>query len=67
MCIRDSSGLAVLNVLLGMVAITGAFLFPMYLVGHWHRYAAACLLASLTAITALAVTWYPNLPDGTDE
>ena len=58
----ESAGLAVLNTVLGMVAITGLYLFPMYLVGHWHGYAALCLLAALAAIGLLAVTWYPNLP-----
>ncbi|MHB9031020.1 MAG: sodium:solute symporter family transporter [Candidatus Latescibacterota bacterium] len=55
-----------LNVLLGMVAITGFYLFPMYLVGHWHTFAWICLGTALAATVALAFTWYPNLP-GADE
>ena len=58
----ESPWLALLNTLLGMVAITGVYLCPMYLVGHWHGYAALCLVAALAAIGALALTWYPNLP-----
>jgi Na+/proline symporter len=53
---------ALLNVVLGMVAITGYYLFPMYLVGHWHVYAAVCLAAALLATAALAFTWYRHLP-----
>ena len=51
------------NVILGMIAITGYYLFPMYLVGHWHTYAWICLGAALSATAVLAVTWYRNLPD----
>jgi len=58
----ERPGLAAVNVCLGMVAITGLYLAPMYLVGHWHAYAAICLAAALAAIGALAFTWYPNLP-----
>jgi Na+/proline symporter len=54
------------NVLLGMVAITGYYLFPMYLVGHWHSSAWICLGAALSATAALAVTWYRNLPAETE-
>ncbi len=53
---------AALNVVLGMVAITGFYLFPMYLVGHWHGYAALCLAAAVLAVGALAFTWYRHLP-----
>ena len=53
---------AIVNVVLGMVAITGLYLFPMYLVGHWHAYAAICLAAALAAAVALAFTWYRHLP-----
>ncbi len=46
----------------GLVAITGLYLFPMYLVGHWHQTAAICLGAGLAAVAALAFTWYRHLP-----
>lgn len=53
---------AAVNVLLGIVAITGAYLCPMYLVGHWHARAAACAIAAAAAIACLAWTWYRHLP-----
>ena len=53
---------SILNCALAMVAITALYLFPMYLVGHWHGHAAVCLGAALAAIAVLAVTWYRNLP-----
>jgi len=52
-----------LNVLLGMAAITGYYLFPMYLVGHWHTYAGICLAVALAATAVLSRTWYRALPD----
>jgi len=58
----ESASRAVVNVILGMIAITAAYLFPMYLVGHWHGYAAICLAVALLAATALAFTWYRHLP-----
>jgi solute:Na+ symporter, SSS family len=59
---KENPWRAVLNTVLGMVAVTGLYLFPMYLVGHWHGYAALCLGAALVSLAALAVTWYPYLP-----
>ena len=53
---------AIVNVVLGMVAITGFYLFPMYLVGHWHAASAVCLGAALLAAIALVFTWYRHLP-----
>ena len=53
---------AILNVALAMVAITGLYLFPMYLVGHWHGYAVICLAVAALAAAALAFTWYRHLP-----
>ncbi|NLP11751.1 hypothetical protein GX408_15235 [bacterium] len=52
------------NTLLGMIAVTGYYLFPMYLVGHWHGIAALCLVVALAATAMLAKTWYPYLPGG---
>jgi len=53
---------AVLNTILGMVAITGIYLFPMYLVGHWYTKAFVCLSAAIMASGVLAFTWYRYLP-----
>ena len=58
----ESPVVALCNVLLGMVAITGCYLAPMYLVGHWHGHAAAFFSAALLAMVILAFTWYRNLP-----
>ena len=54
---------AVVNVILGGTAILGMYLFPMYLVGHWHGYALICLGFAAAAVVALKFTWYDNLPE----
>jgi len=53
----------ILNIVLAMFAITGMYLFPMYLVGHWYFYSVICLLLAVAAITALKYTWYQYLPE----
>jgi solute:Na+ symporter, SSS family len=52
----------VMNTVLGMAAVTGYYLFPMYLTGHWHATAFAWLGMAITATVILAFTWYPYLP-----
>ena len=47
---------------LGIVAILGSYLFPMYLVGHWHVYAVLCFGAAALAAVTLYFTWYRRLP-----
>jgi len=54
--------LTLVNVLLGMLAILGLYLFPMYLVGHWYAQSLACFVLSAAAMIALYFTWYRNLP-----
>jgi Na+/proline symporter len=51
----------VFNTMLAIVGITGLYLAPMYLVGHWYPQALAW--ASVSAITAaiLYYTWYKRL------
>ena len=53
---------AVLNAILGMVGISGIYLFPMYLVGHWYERAFIWLGAALLSAGALIFTWYRYLP-----
>lgn len=58
----DKPGITVMNVVLGMAAILGLYLFPMYLIGRWYGQAFFWLGLALAAIAALRFTWYPNLP-----
>jgi len=59
----ENMGMTILNVVLAMLAITGLYLFPMYLVGHWYLSSFIWLGLSLAAIVALRYTWYNNLPE----
>jgi hypothetical protein len=45
-----------------MLAITGLYLFPMYLVGHWYLYSALWLALAIAVVVALKYTWYQFLP-----
>jgi len=58
----ENLSLTIINVVLGMVAICGLYLSPMYLVGHWYAKSVGWLGAAAVAIAVLAFTWYPNLP-----
>ncbi|NOX55676.1 MAG: hypothetical protein GXP27_14800 [Planctomycetes bacterium] len=58
----ERPGLALVNVILGGMAILGAYLAPMYLVGRWHLPAAAWAAVTAAACIALRWTWYRNLP-----
>ena len=60
--VSESASLTILNVALGIIAITGYYLFPMYLVGHWHTYSMICLGCALASTVVLIFTWYKNLP-----
>ncbi len=60
--LAESPALALLNVLLGMVAIGGAYLAPMYFVGHWYQQATAFGITSAVACVTLYFTWYRTLP-----
>ncbi|MHC4323125.1 MAG: sodium:solute symporter family transporter [Planctomycetota bacterium] len=58
----ESMSRTIVNVLLAMLAITGLYLFPMYLVGHWYLYSAIWFGLTLVAVIALKYTWYRFLP-----
>ena len=58
----ESAGLAMLNLTLAGFAIFGAYVAPMYLVGHWHKNALAWCIVSVVAMVVLKFTWYDYLP-----
>lgn len=58
----ENSSYAIANVVLACLAIFGAYVAPMYLVGHWHTSALAWGLASVAAMAVLKFTWYDHLP-----
>ena len=64
---KESPAIAILNVVLGMVAITSCYLLPMFLVGHWHGRAGICFATAAFSIGALYFTWYRTLPEASGE
>jgi len=59
----ESLRVTILNIILGMVAIAGLYLFPMYLVGHWYAKSGLWLALASAAIVTLRFTWYDSLPE----
>jgi len=57
----------ILNIVLAMVAITGMYLFPMYLVGHWYTNSMIWFGLTIAAVLVLKYTWYRNLPEQRSE
>ena len=64
---HEKVSLIFLNVVLGMIAITGLYLFPMYLVGHWYVRSVMWFILAGASIVILRYTWYPFLPAPSEE
>lgn len=62
----ESPMLALVNVLMGGMAVMGIYLAPMYLVGHWHAQAMAWLAVTAGSMAVLYFTWYKTLPPEAD-
>jgi Na+/proline symporter len=58
----ESVVLAIVNTILGGVAILGAYLAPMYLVSHRHGPALYWSSAAVATVVILYFTWYRTLP-----
>jgi hypothetical protein len=63
----ERMGRALLNTVLGMLAILAFYLSPMFLVGHAYLKASLWAGAGTTAVLILRFTWYRHLPTGTPE
>ena len=64
--VAESLGLGVANSLLGILLIAGLYLFPCYIVGHWHAQALVWIGVIIGSGIALYFTWYRNLPEPED-
>ena len=58
----EGMGRALLNTVMGMLAILAFYLFPMFLVGHAYLKAFLWAGAGILAILVLRVSWYRHLP-----
>ncbi len=57
----ERASVALLNVVLGMVAVAGLYLFPMFLVAHFYLRTGLCVFAALLSMVLLKFTWYDTL------
>jgi SSS family solute:Na+ symporter len=58
----ESPALSILNIALAILMLSGLYLFPCYLVGHWHTQAFAWIGVIVACWCVLYFTWYRNLP-----
>jgi len=58
----ESAGVTIFNVFVAMCAISGMYLSPMFLVGHWYAKAATWFAVFVVSAIILKFTWYDNLP-----
>ena len=58
----ERPGIAIINVVLAMAVISGAYLCPMYLVGHWYAAALMSLGLVVGGGVLMKYTWYDRLP-----
>ena len=58
----ERGNLALLNVIIGMCAITGLYLAPVFLVGHRYGKSLLWFIVLSISIIILKFTWYDNLP-----
>ena len=58
----ESPWRTVFNTIIACCGVTGLYLFPMYLVGHWYGRAGAWFGVFLCAAIVLFFTWYRWLP-----
>lgn len=59
----ESPALALVNLALGGAAVLGAYLSPMYLVGHWHAQSLGWFAVTAVSAAVLYFTWYRTLPE----
>ena len=60
--VSESFGLGVVNALLGILLLSGLYLFPCYIVGHWWSQAWMWIGVIVGSGIALYYTWYRHLP-----
>lgn len=63
----ENGWISLLNVFLGICMITGLYLSPVFLVGHWYAKSILWFIVLLISIVILKFTWYDNLPAAKNE
>ena len=63
----ESPLLTLTTVVLAILMLSGLYLFPCYLVGHWHTQAFTWIGIVVASAIGLYFTWYRNLPESPPE
>ncbi len=63
----ESGKLSIINVLIAMAAVSGLYLSPMFLVGHWYGKAILWFMVAVVSAVVLKFTWYDHLPPAENE
>ncbi|MEM8681204.1 MAG: hypothetical protein AAGF97_17800, partial [Planctomycetota bacterium] len=63
----EGIGLALVNVVLGMLAIFSAYVAPMYFVSQVYKATLGYSVLAILSVVALKFTWYDNLPAASSE
>jgi Na+/proline symporter len=58
----ENPRIALFNVFIGICAVSGLYLSPMYFVGHWYAQSAFWFVIILISVIILKFSWYNNLP-----
>jgi SSS family solute:Na+ symporter len=64
---KENVWITLLNVVFGMTAITGLYLSPMFLVGHWYTKSLIWFIVVLISVSILKFSWYENLPAANEQ
>jgi solute:Na+ symporter, SSS family len=56
-------GLALVNIVLGILATYSLYMSPVYFMGKWYHETGVCLGIFAACSVALYFTWYKNLPE----
>ena len=59
--------LTVFNTVVAVIVVSGLYIFPWYLVGHWYSQTFMWVGAVVGGMIVLYFTWYKNLPPSTSD
>ncbi len=65
--LSESPWLTALNTVVAVIVVSGLFIFPCYLVGHWYSQSLMWAAAAVVGMIVLYFTWYRNLPPSTSD
>ncbi|MEN8191628.1 MAG: hypothetical protein ABFS12_02350 [Bacteroidota bacterium] len=58
----EKGWIAIFNVVIAICAVSGLYLAPMFLVGHWYEKSFFWFIVVVISAVVLKFSWYDNLP-----